>query len=318
MRTRAANSKEADSFLSLRSPAATAQVVGTAEGTEETWSSDLEEAAAEAAWPGGDLTAASSSQGIVSGWRGLQRRWKALLGCAGLAVFGGAACIWLASSTGTRSFQRGTGDLELWVPNDMWGVHDLLLVGFTGVFMRLQSSGMAEVHAAAFGLAEMLPKLHPHAPCREALRWDSPAAVPGGGEAKAAQWTEQSLLKVADTSWSCLPGAFQVSKFDKSFSEHEMHDAEAAHEARMPRLIDDTFLGVCSGSNWPRTCSYWASMHALAYRADSLGLGAALLKHLLPILAGGATMCGGCTLHFRSLSDPALSPAVRADYGTMY
>jgi len=66
-----------------------------------------------------------------------------------------------------------------------------------------------------------------------------------------------------------------------------------AEDARDPFLREPRLLTACRGSHWPRTCSYWASMHSMAYRADALGLGARFLPALLAVLAGGATMCGG-------------------------
>ncbi|CAE7446829.1 unnamed protein product, partial [Symbiodinium sp. CCMP2456] len=52
--------------------------------------------------------------------------------------------------------------------------------------------------------------------------------------------------------------------------------------------------------------------------ADELTLGQDLLAALVPILAGGATFCGGCTRHFRSLTQPVLSPAVREGLGQVF
>jgi len=59
-------------------------------------------------------------------------------------------------------------------------------------------------------------------------------------------------------------------------------------------------------------------MHLLAARADLLLLGHELLDALVPILAGGATFCGGCTKHFRALTKPLLSPAMVQDFSDVF
>merc|ERR1712217_227783 len=99
-----------------------------------------------------------------------------------------------------------------------------------------------------------------------------------------------------------------------------LENSDLAHQARDPALVspDTLDLGACRGSHWPRTCSYWASLHSMAYRADVLGSGRLFLQAAITVLAGGATMCGGCTLHLHDLHYDVLSPAVRNDLGPVH
>jgi len=97
-----------------------------------------------------------------------------------------------------------------------------------------------------------------------------------------------------------------------------LDDEDLAHHARNPRPLDYSKLGACKGTKWPRTCSYWVSMHTMAYRADALHLSLKFLTALMPILASGATMCGGCTLHMQALHKPVLQPVVISDLGPVH
>lgn len=92
---------------------------------------------------------------------------------------------------------------------------------------------------------------------------------------------------------------------------------DGANSARDPKLKDTSVLGACQNSQWHRTCSFWVSMHVMALRADSLGLGTRFFQTALSVLAGGATMCGGCTLHLQALHAPVLSD-IKADTGPVH
>lgn len=192
-------------------------------------------------------------------------------------------------------------------PNDLWAIHDLLLVGYSAVFMQKDSAGAEEARQGALSLAKMLPQLHPHGPCREAL-----AAALGDGKVGYDE-----LVRAAKISWSCLPAGFSETsfKFETPFTEAAVNDPGLEYQGRMPKVVDAK-LGACEGSKWDRTCSYWTSMHLMAYRADALGLTGLFVKALVPLLAGGATQCGGCTRHFRLLHQPLLSDAFRQGIST--
>jgi len=168
---------------------------------------------------------------------------------------------------------------------------------------------------SAAELARLLPALHPIPECRKEF-----ARVLGtaSGAPALLRPPEPAVLAAAEVAWTCLPAHFTKRSFQKPFTPDALWDRERAFEARMPRLRFSSALGVCRGSPWSRTCSYWVSMHALAYRADALGLGQPLLRALINIIAGGATLCGGCTLHFRALTGRALSPTVRDDLGRLF
>lgn len=194
------------------------------------------------------------------------------------------------------------------VPNDLWALHDLLLIGYSGVFMRDGSSGKEQVRQHAVDLARLLPQLHPHEPCRQKLT----EALSGCTEDK------ETVVIAAEMSWTCLPGKFTASSFSKAYTAKDIDSLTGAIIAKMPTLLEPEALGVCRGSQWPRACSYWASLHSMALRADALGLGRNLLRAIMPVLAGGATLCNGCTLHLKALHKPVLSEAVMNDRGETF
>jgi len=201
------------------------------------------------------------------------------------------------------------------VPNDFWALHDLLLIGYSAVFMRQDSDGQKEVRQHAVDLARLLPQLHPHEPCRQMLT----EALNGCTE------DQETVVIAAEVSWNCLPGKFTASSFSSAFKAKAIERFESAFEgaimAKMPKLRErkaSEALGVCRGSQWPRACSYWTSLHSMALRADALGLSRNLLRATLPVLAGGATLCNGCTLHLKALNKPVLSEAVMNDRGESF
>jgi len=200
------------------------------------------------------------------------------------------------------------------VPNDLWAIHDLVEAGYGAIMMTPGSAGEREVQKAALELVELLPQLHLYEPCRVSIR----EALLTAGTGERAR-----VVAAARASWTCLPGKFDHTSFNKCY---DMEDAEMlastnvsatsfalAKRANMPGLTDESVLGACKGSAWPRTCSYWVSMHTMAYRADALGLAKPFLRAVVPLLSGGNTFCWGCTKHFRVLTEPVLTPAVRDD-----
>lgn len=194
------------------------------------------------------------------------------------------------------------------VPNDLWAVHDLLLTGYGAVFMKKESHGMREAQVAALALAELLPDVHPHAPCRTQI-------------AEAIEGSDDEMTRIvaaANAAWDCLPAKFSSASFSSAYEDHYIGNFEAAKATRMPRLHDPSVLGACKGTKWPRTCSMWASLHTMALRADALGLGQKLFQSTLPLLAAGATLCGGCTMHVRALHEGVLSPGIANDLGEVF
>lgn len=191
--------------------------------------------------------------------------------------------------------------------NDLWGIHDLLLMGYRAPFMKPGSAGLQEVQASAVELAGLLPQVHPHAPCRQRIH-----------EAVAAAAGEARVVQAAQAAWDCLPAQFTPASFDIAFTAEGLDSNPGlAGDARNPKVLNPAVLGACAGTLWHRTCSYWVSLHAMAYRADALQLGPTFLHHALTVLAGGATMCGGCTLHLRVLHKPVLSASVISDLGEL-
>jgi len=201
------------------------------------------------------------------------------------------------------------------VPNDLFAVRDLLLVGHGAIFMQPDSAGAGEVKKAAIELAKLMPKLHPHEDCRRRMA----TLLEGSSE------DEAMLKKLADEAWACLPGDFTINTFDSVYdpsnvtpTDGKTKEFQSAFDAKMPLLKDDSILGACKGSQWPRTCSYWAALHSMAYLADFHGLSAQFLGAVVPVIAGGATLCHGCTMHFRLMHEPMLSQNVLKDTGSMF
>eukprot|EP00927_Polykrikos_kofoidii_P085596 TRINITY_DN9350_c0_g2_i1.p1 TRINITY_DN9350_c0_g2~~TRINITY_DN9350_c0_g2_i1.p1 ORF type:complete len:241 (+),score=35.48 TRINITY_DN9350_c0_g2_i1:137-859(+) len=200
---------------------------------------------------------------------------------------------------------RRPGDV---VPNDLWGIGDLVMAGHAAIFMRRESEGARNVRTSMQKLVELLPKLHPVPLCREKI---------GEAIAKTSVGAVRNSL-VAKAAWSCLPGNFTMEHFDNPFLEEYLDDYERAKASMNVQLKDPNVLGACKETGWPRTCSYWSSAHAMAYRADALGLAKPFLRSLFPVFASGVLQCVGCTFHFRSVHEPVLSHAVLFDNGTSW
>jgi hypothetical protein len=242
------------------------------------------------------------------------------LGASALTFTGSAPSTGRASALEVT--RAGPSDI---VPDDLWAIHDLLLAGYTAPFMK-EGPGKEEVRQSAQNLAKLLPQIHPHEPCRAQIGsalegqaadrmrrgtagWADNAAL----EELAERESRAGVVAAAQASWACLPGNFTEASFDNPFTEEAIDKWDAQFATRMPSVRQK--LGACEGSKWPRTCSYWSSMHTMAHRADQLGLGGQLLGAVIPVLAAGATMCGGCTLHLRALHDTVLTEAVVAGLG---
>jgi len=190
--------------------------------------------------------------------------------------------------------QRGEGPtqtagLEETQVNDLHGLHDLLLVGYAGVFVRDLAPGRVAataVQAAALELVELLPALHPVPGCRVAIA-EATARVAG-----------QPLMQVtaaASAAWSCLPARFSAKDFSATFTADAIKHRTLQAAAKNPRLLPGARaqLGACKESSWDRTCSYWSVLHVLAARAEMSGIGSRFLIAYITAIAGGATMCKG-------------------------
>lgn len=162
-------------------------------------------------------------------------------------------------------------------PLDMWAIHDLLLIGHKGPLIQ-DDKGRDSVQSAANSLSNMLHDIHPVAACRDAV-----------GNAA-------DLASKAQASWSCL--GLTKDNFTGAFTSEKSKFADAANTA--PKF--DHMLGACAGSQWPRACSYWASMHAMGVRADVQQKANEYFQDILRIISGGALYCIGCTSHWRLLN----------------
>lgn len=182
-------------------------------------------------------------------------------------------------------------------PNDLWGVHDLLLIGWQAVMLQDEAL-VLQAKGAVLDVARHLPALHPHADCR--TRFAQIAGCSAGEVAPPIG--EAELRSMANASWACLPGAFTVDDFSISFGIEAQ-----GNPALRPERSNQ--LGACSGSRWPRACSYWIAFHAMAARADMLldsQTKADWLVALSVVIRSGVTMCIGCTAHFQLLMQPML------------
>jgi len=197
------------------------------------------------------------------------------------------------------------------MPNDFWAVHDLLLLGYDAYFMKEGSEGKLQVQQSALELAGLMQDLHPHAPCRQQIGAAFGAA---GGLAGGAS----AIIAAAAASWACLPAHYDKLTVKTPFLPELLGTSMRAQKTRMSAPLDLNTLGACRDSAWPRTCSFWVSMHAMAYRADALGVSTRFLQAVLPVLAGGVTMCGGCTLHLHLLHRPVLPATVLRDLGAVH
>jgi len=200
-----------------------------------------------------------------------------------------------AANAGAVRLATREGPLSM-KANDMWALHDLLLIGYHGIFLQPNSAAKREVQEAATRLAKMLPRVHPHKACRTVL-----AQVVG----KSAT---PDISVVAEAAWACLPQNFSSADFDTAF----LKESDGA-AAKMPRPKEHVELGACQGSGWPRTCSYWVSLHLMAFRADVFRLGTEFVHAVIPLLAGGAVLCNGCTHHLMALHKPVLSESMLRD-----
>mmetsp|Transcript_116282 Transcript_116282/g.183871 ORF Transcript_116282/g.183871 Transcript_116282/m.183871 type:complete len:238 (-) Transcript_116282:633-1346(-) len=175
-------------------------------------------------------------------------------------------------------------------PLDLWGIHDLLLIGHRGPVLHPDDNAShAMVEAAVENLAEMLHEIHPVPKCREAIR------------------QETSYNAKANAAWTCLD--LDRENFTGAYVSDSQVDNEVA--ITVPKFTDS--LGACKESNLPRSCSYWASLHAMGVRADMLNKGQEFLTAIVQIISGGALYCFGCTMHFRLLNEAFLPPHVRAE-----
>jgi len=180
--------------------------------------------------------------------------------------------------------------------NDLWALHDLLLIGYHGIFITQHSPAKREVQDHATSLAKLLPRVHPLKQCRNMI-----AQVVGKSE-------KPNISAVAEAAWACLPANFSAVDFDNVF----LKETDAV-QAKMPHPKKPEILGTCKGSGWPRTCSYWVALHLMAFRADALQLGAEFLHAVVPLLASGVLVCNGCTNHLMALHKPVLSESMRHD-----
>jgi hypothetical protein len=197
------------------------------------------------------------------------------------------------------------GSVQDIVPNDLWGIRDLLLIGYSAPFMKVNTTGARLVQNAALELARLLPKLHPYGPCRK----EAASLL-----AESHSESDLSVIKrAAASAWSCLPANYNESSFIGGFSEDMIGDYAKSFDGRMPQPENTNLLGACDGSLWPRTCSYWSSLHLMAERADASGNSAKFMNAVVPIIAGGALLCEGCTLHFTTLHQDVLPKSIISD-----
>lgn len=193
------------------------------------------------------------------------------------------------------------------VPNDLWAIHDLVLLGYYGVMLKGEhmakntSDALLIAQAAASKISAMLPSIHPVAKCREDL---AKVAAETAGSANPAS----SMERVAETTWTCL--GLSATDFVSPFVSLSAPWGQALQDMHSEPNSTLVQLGDCNGSGWPRACSLWASIHSLALRADTLGLGREFFNATVQVLSGGPLFCVGCTRHVRLLAKPIVPSAL--------
>eukprot|EP00928_Gymnodinium_smaydae_P081283 TRINITY_DN64830_c0_g1_i1.p1 TRINITY_DN64830_c0_g1~~TRINITY_DN64830_c0_g1_i1.p1 ORF type:complete len:307 (+),score=40.99 TRINITY_DN64830_c0_g1_i1:35-922(+) len=225
--------------------------------------------------------------------------------------------------------------------NDLWGIRDMLLMGYGAVFMKPNSTGMEEVRKAVISLMDHLPLFHPVKKCREAIDGVNTKYACKDNEPKLRGASTASALSmrvkdVAEASWKCLEGHPTLGPFSKDFflttdahgalreaivdekSTDQTQSVEGMY-GKNPTIKDDAkiALSACKTTKWDRACSYWSAFHTMAFRADLTGMGQTYLRIVLPIIAGGALGCGGCTMHFRLMNLYGLSKHMDEDFDTL-
>lgn len=190
------------------------------------------------------------------------------------------------------------------VPLDLWAIHDLLLAGHSAPLMEAPHAvgtapitGPTQVHpgkslvqAAAVHLAGMLHLLHPVPACRQAI-----------GD-------ESSFDGKAAAAWSCLD--LSAGNFTGAITSDSDSPSDVSNPS--PSVLLKAKLGACAESQWPRACSYWVSMHAMAVRAEMIDRGQEYLQSVIRIISGGALYCFGCTSHFMFLNRHLLPAKLRS------
>lgn len=185
--------------------------------------------------------------------------------------------------------------------NDLHGIRDLLLVGWTAPFAELHAT--RSIRNKVLELISMLQWVHPVQACRTALR----------DVRNQTERGEERVYAAAEAAWRCLPGAFSAEDFDRPFTEELVHAGPDKHaEGKMPQVKNEKkgLLGTCGDSPWSRACSIWVSLHLLTARAEMLGIGGTFLKLAVNIIFGGVTMCKGCQRHFRMFHEGVVEPVI--------
>lgn len=213
---------------------------------------------------------------------------------------------------------HGSSDSPKHINNyDLWGIHDLLIAGYACPGCKAlvsQSNVEQEVRNAALEFAQLLTKVHPIQDCRTAIQTAISSVAPG--EEKG----EVLIDSVAAVTWSCLDSSATCDSSSWFCSVGDFLNYGATmdkfpaglEKAPLPPPFAVGKTVACSNkhkqnTHWNRACSYWASLHAMAFRADVIaqetprvGIQArfSLLKTLAPMIAGGALLCEGCTRHY--------------------
>eukprot|EP00658_Telonema_sp_P-2_P079220 TRINITY_DN7599_c0_g1_i2.p1 TRINITY_DN7599_c0_g1~~TRINITY_DN7599_c0_g1_i2.p1 ORF type:complete len:228 (+),score=60.95 TRINITY_DN7599_c0_g1_i2:242-925(+) len=221
-----------------------------------------------------------STRPVAAGGRKWSRSRLALgLGSAVVLVAAGVAVVVVLASR--LSGDDGSAAI---MANDLWGLHDLLLVGFSAVFEANSTGGKSAIQQAALNLTQMLPTLHPVGKCRTAL-----SAIIANRELEG----ESLVAEMALASWECLPHQYTEGDFSATFSPECVSNVSLAKQAKNPKVLPpaNAQLSSCRHSGWDRTCSYWSAIHTLALQAEANSV--ELLPVLVMVLWGGVTQCSG-------------------------
>jgi len=183
--------------------------------------------------------------------------------------------------------------------------------------------GLTQARAGAIDLAKLLPLIHPDKGCRTDFGRNKAACE------KNESCTDERLVEMqAHTSWACIgihedmilptcsgkepcgPTDVMNRKFFTTFRNENgslIQSTEVAPYRNFVLKSDAPALGACAQQVWKgdglpkgktlwlRACSFWASFHTMALRADSVGEDAPdrMMAAVARIVSGGALWCGG-------------------------
>jgi hypothetical protein len=181
---------------------------------------------------------------------------------------------------------------------DLWGIHDMLLVAWgctaCGTNVNLQN----KVQKAVVDFANLLKVLHPLEECRTKLQSIQDCKV---GEKTCIDSVANANLECLGATPACNPSDWfcttgqPFSKYKAATVDQEGTNAPNFQAGSFPKAYPWIQSGgVCDigqKTKWGYACSVWVAIHALGLRADAKNLQLPLLTSLAPMIAGNLLNC---------------------------